>query len=378
MSHNPVQRLRTARRTARRTALLATALTLTATLAGCADAQGDQSSSASAAKSAAPGVPAERCKENQAAGPITYLTGYQYQASVGILANIAADAMGYYSDLCLNVRIKPGGGNTGSNSQLVAANTAQFASLGNDAAVLQSVAGGIDVKAVMTPGHLPIATLITMSKITSLKQLDGKTLGHHGALGPALRAMLVKAGVKIGSVRQVEVGFDPSVLPRGQVQALAAYKSNEPLQLKAMGAHIKEWNPEDYGVPGSFGTTIVNPGFAEKHPHAVEDFLRATLRAQAYCEKHGAECVGYAAKAAGSSYDVKQNEAIWKIESGLADKSTPKDRPAGYIDTDSVTAEGKTLIASGDLKKLPDVESAFDPSYLKAIYNGTKLIWPAG
>ena len=44
---------------------------------------------------------------------------------------------------------------------------------------------------------------------------------------PIITAMLEKAGVNLHSVKEVSVGYDPTILPRGQVQALTAYKSNE-------------------------------------------------------------------------------------------------------------------------------------------------------
>src|SRR5207248_1541948 len=153
-------------------------------------------------------------------------------------------------------------------------------------------------------------------------------------------------------------------------------KSNEPLLLEASGEQINEWKPEEYGIPGSFGAYVVNPDFARDHPQAVQDYLRAVLKAYAYCQDHGAECVGYTAERAESGYDVAHNEQVWDVERGLVADSTPKDQPIGYIDTTKSAAEGETLIASGELSKLPDIASAFDTSYLEAVYDGTELIWP--
>ena len=53
-------------------------------------------------------ISAARCAQNRAAGKITYLSGYQYQASASILEYVAASKLGYFSDLCLNVALAAG------------------------------------------------------------------------------------------------------------------------------------------------------------------------------------------------------------------------------------------------------------------------------
>lgn len=348
-------------------------------LAACSgDAEGsDDSAPSGSAAAEGSAISAERCAQNEAAGTITYITGYQYQSSAGILEALAADSLGYFDALCLDVEIQPGTGDTAANAQLVAAGTAQVTSLGNDAEALKAVAGGIDVTGIATWGHVPIATLMTGTDITDLTQLEGTILGHKGSLPAPLRAMLVEEGVDLDAIEQVEVGYDPTVLPRGQVQSLTGYKSNEPLLLSAMGEEVTEWNPEDYGISGSFGTIVANPAFADEHPTAVEDYLRATSKAFEYCETNGAECVGFAADVAESGYDEEHNLEIWETESALVTESTPEGSPLGFHDDALTTSEGEALFASGELDELPTVSDVFDPSFLTAIYDGTELVWPA-
>ncbi len=73
--------------------------------------------------------PAERCAANEAAGTITFLTGFDYAAASSIVDVIAADDAGYYDDLCLDVEIRPGF--SSGNYPQVASGTAQFASGGS-------------------------------------------------------------------------------------------------------------------------------------------------------------------------------------------------------------------------------------------------------
>ncbi|MCY9787069.1 ABC transporter substrate-binding protein [Nocardiopsis sp. EMB25] len=332
-----------------------------------------------AAPQAAAIVDDERCATNQDAGTITYVTGYQYQASVSILEAIAADALGYFDAVCLDVEIQPGTGDTVGNAQFVAGGTAQFTSLGNEAEILQANTNDIGVIGIATYGHVPIATLMTGPDVEELSDLEGSTLGHKGMLPAPLEAMLVADGVDLDEIEQVEVGYDPSVLPRDQVQALTGFRSNEPFLLEGMGEEYREWLPEDYGVVGSFGVMATSPEFAEENPTVVEDFLRALSRAFDYCaqEENGRECVEFAAELDGTEYDVDHNLNVWQAESSLAAGTTREGSPVGFIDLDSTEAEGETLVAAGQLDELPNLAPLFDPSYLEGVHTNGEVTWPA-
>ncbi|NAZ76436.1 ABC transporter substrate-binding protein [Kineococcus sp. T13] len=361
---------------------LRTALALGATaallLAGCSGSDGD-GGTAAPGEGRGSAVSAERCAANEAAGRITYVTGYQYQASASILDPIAAQALGYFDALCLDVQIQPGTGETAQNAQLVAAGTAQISSMSGNSDVLVNVANGVDVKAVALFGHVPIATLMTGPGITDLKQLEGTTLGQKGALPVAIEGMLRAADVDVDAITQVVVGFDPTVLVRGQVQSLTGYKSNEPLTLAALGEEVTQWNPEDRGVPGSIATTIVNPGFLAEHRGAVEDFLRAQLKAYRYCEaseEQAAECVGHAAEQAQAGYDTEHNVQVWRTEARLVDDSLPAGQVLGQIDEASVRTEGDFLVRMGQVPAAPDPASLVDADLVPSLYADGDLVWP--
>jgi ABC-type nitrate/sulfonate/bicarbonate transport system substrate-binding protein len=364
------------RRTSRLMTLAAVAAAAALSLAGCS---GSGTSTSTPAASEASAISAERCATNKAAGKITYVTGFQYQASASILDILAAKQLGYFDALCLDVEIQPGSGDTAGNAQLVAAGTATVTDLGGDSDLLLAQANGVDVTAIATYGQVPIVTLMTGTDVTDLKQLDGTTLGQKGQIPPEIAAMLVKNGVDMSSIKSVTVGYDPTILPRGQVKSLTGYKSNEPLTLKAAGDDITEWNPEDYGIPGTFGTVVANPAFATANRTATEDFLRAAFHAYTHCETNAEECVGYAAELAGggASYDVDHNVQVWQTETGRVKDSQPAGTPLGSLNPDLMAKEIAFLIDSRQLTTAPDVSAFVDPSFVSAIYSGTDLIWPA-
>lgn len=321
----------------------------------------------------------DRCAQNEAAGQITFITGFGWQASAGILEEVAADGLGYYRDLCLDVDLKPGDGNTANNAKLVAADTAQLTSVGNESEVLTARANGSDVVGIATLGHVPIATLMTMPDVTGLEQLDGTTMGTNGGLPAPIQAMLTKAGVDVASIKQVDAQRQTALLPRGQVQSLTGYRSNEPARFEDEGTKIRQWTPEKYGISGSFAAMAANKDFLADHPTAAQDFLRATLHAFEHCRGAAEECVDLAAKRDQTgAYEVDHNLDVWAIESKLVIDSTPKGQPVGSFDPAATEAEAKdTVAADAGLKSVPDLAEAFDGATMAAIHDGTTLVWPA-
>ncbi len=348
-------------------ALLAAALLAVAGLAGCGS-----SGSPSASRVV---VSPARCAANEAAGTVTYLTGFGWQADVGILDVVAAQADGYYAAECLHVVIRPGTGDPGATSELVAAGRATFGELGAPSDAITVASHGVNVVSVATYGNVPAATLLTAPTVTDLRQLEGHTLGYKGAMPPEITAMLERAGVDVAKVREVGVGYDPTILPRGQVQALTAYKSNEPIQLRDAGDRFREWDPDRYGIKGSFNVLVANRGFAARHPGAVEDFLRATFHAFTGCVAHPAPCIA-AAAAHQSGYDRHQNTEEWQVQSREVLGSLLPGRGIGAESVAQWTPEAKLLLADHLVTGTADLPSLIDPAYVHAVERGTQVTWP--
>jgi ABC-type nitrate/sulfonate/bicarbonate transport system substrate-binding protein len=332
-------------------------------------------SSASAATGSKVLVSSSRCAGNRAAGTITYLTGFGWQASAGILDPIGAQAQGFYSALCLRVDLKPGNGDPTSSSQLVAAGRATVTELGSPSDAITAVAGGIPVDAIATYGNTTASTLLTMPSVTNLRQLDGKTIGYKGAMPPIITAMLEKAGVNVPSLKEVSVGYDPTILPRGQVQGLTAYKSNEPIELRDDGYKFREWDPDSFGLRGAFNVFDVNRAWATAHPAAVEDFLRATFEAFHYCLSHATQCVDSAAKYQ-TGYPVQQNVQRWQVETGEVNRTLLAGHGVGYENQAQWEPEYHLLLADHLIKHPVQLTGIINATYVNAIYHSSALIWP--
>jgi putative hydroxymethylpyrimidine transport system substrate-binding protein len=350
------------------TVLLAAALALT----GCGGSDDPTGSTGSA-------VSAERCDQNRDAGTVTYMSGYYWQASTSILEVIAADRLGYFKDLCLDVKLQPGPGDVSQNTKLLASGRVQVGGLSQQDTMTAN-AGGLRITGISSYSDAGLDVLMTMPSVTDLAQLKGRTLGQKGWVPTGVSAMLGKAGLGPGDVKEVKVGYDPTILPRGQVDALVGFISNEPLQLEAAGTPAKVWEPKDFGVPGSIGAFAANPDFLEQHPSAAQDFLRAVFKAYDYCAApaHVEECIGYQHDLAGAESDPEHETGVWTTETKvIADSPLPG--KFGSIDEANVKALAGVISQYGGVKVSPDdAVGWFDGSFSDAVVGDDgKVVWPA-
>ncbi len=362
------------------------ALTLITAACGADDSAGTAPSTTAAGGSssvttgAGGSFPAERCDANKAAGTITFLTSFDYAAAASIIDVIAADDQGYFKAMCLDVKLQAGFST--ANVPAVSANTAQMTSLGSFSEVAVANAQDAGLVAVGIEGHTSIEELLVRNdaNITDLKQLEGKAMGIKGAIPYSLRAMLAKQGVDETKITQIEVDFNPVVLFDTDIVALPAYKSNEPGQLDANGyaGKYSSFDPGKESIPASFAVFTTSKDFAAKHPTAVADFLRASLKGFEYAAANPEAAVKASlARTDPSLFLSAEGETFrWTTERELVRSSTPAGQPVGAVDEQALQAELDALIDLGVVDKgKVDVAASIDASFMKEITDGDKVIW---
>lgn len=355
-------------------AVMAGLLTASCTSAAGAGKVGASSTGAHGAR-AQTASPAQ-CQADRAAGTVRFASPFGYDASAGIIDVYAAEKLGYFSDLCLDVDFVDVPVDE-SPYALVSAGSAQVTGEGSAADAMLGEANGSNFVGVSTYGDTSDYALLTRKGITKLTQLEGKVLAYHTVLPVVLREMLVKAGVDLAKVHLVnDQSYNPLLLVHGSFAALQAYQSNEPITLRADHAPFTLWRPAQFGVPGTFNVQVVNRSFLSAHATAVANFLRAELHAFDYCSSHPTTCVNYLAQAQGPSFAVGHGLAEWKIERGLALGHHLAGEGIGVQSEAEWAPEAKALLQYKLVSKPIDLSRAENTSIAASLYRGTTLIWP--
>jgi ABC-type nitrate/sulfonate/bicarbonate transport system substrate-binding protein len=326
------------------------------------------------------GISSERCEANKQAGKITYLTSFDFAAAAGIIDTVVAEERGYFDKMCLDVDVQSGFDT--ANIPLVSANKAQFTALGSMSEIADAQAKDGNLQAIGMLGHTAVEALAVSDKsgINDLGAVRGSTMGTLGTIPFSVRVMLVRAGVPLDSIKQVEAGFNPLALDQGSFASRPVYKSNEPRQLDAAGVKYRLFDPTSQNIAASFGVITVNKDFAKKHPTAAEDVLRAQLKGLEYAMANPNEAVDLTYKKADPKYylSVDGESYRWSTEMRLVRESTPAGKVYGYIDADEVRAEIEPLVNEvKTLQRLPELDTLYDARFIDRLYTGTTLIWPA-
>lgn len=363
-----------ARGARRALAAAAGAIVMVTSLTGCGaagHASGDVTTSAKVL------IDHASCERNRAAGTINYISGYGYSASAGQMDVFLAKELGYFDALCLDVKINASGAN---GQQLVASGQAQATALGSASDVMLAAANSRNLTAVATYGNVSPFSIFANKKIKSLKDLEGGTLGYFINLTPVASAMLHAAGVDISKVKLVKMtNYDPTVVTRGQVDAIVGYASNQPEKLRALGLPFNEFLPSDFGLGGTYNVMEMNSAFLAKHRAAAADFMRADLKALDYCLQDEQKCVklisALAAKnGQGSAFPEDQQARTWHVESGWV-RSSENGTP-GVISLPAWQSEYALVQKYGGLKHLPPLADMMDPQLVAGLYKDGKLVWP--
>ncbi len=331
--------------------------------------------------------PQDRCEANKAAGPIIYLSSFDFSASASIVDVLVANDKGYYADLCLDVQLTPSF--SVDNYPLIAANDAQFSSGGSFSEMVDFAdANDAGYVALAVEGRTGIDALITKDgAVTDLASIKGEKIGVKGAITPSVKAMLAKAGLVEGTDYETVLldGFDPKIhIEVPDIVGFPGYKSNEPKQLEAAGIPFGLFDPSDDGIPGSFGIIYTNSTFLTEFPTAAADFMRATMKglADAIADPEAAAQVAVDAIEANDNplfLSPDGEAARWRVESQLVDDSIEPGKPAGLPLLDELTAEVTEYAAIGLFDGIaPDISTMVDDSVLSAIYDSSGLvIWPS-
>lgn len=352
----------------------------------CSDDSNDTAADGPAVE-AGQAFPDERCAANEAAGTITYLSGFDFAATASIVDVVMAERNGYFDELCLDVELNPSFST--ANYPIVASNDAQFASGGSFSELVKYAdANEADLVAVAVEGRSAIDSLILKPGTAGeLEDLAGTTIGVKGALPPSVAAMLAGAGLVEGTDYETVLvdGFDPKVhIALDGIVGFPGYKSNEPGQLERAGIPFELFDPTEYDVPGSFGVLFTSRTFLDEHPSAVEDFVRAAMRGlqDAVTDPAAASAAAVELVEANGnpSFLSPEGEAFrWQTDVELLVGQTPEGTGLGIPDAELLQAEVDAYAAVGlfDDADPPDIDRRIAADPIRSVYDGADVIWPA-
>lgn len=129
----------------------------------------------------------------------------------------------------------------------------------------------------------------------------------------SLHAMLLETIRNLDKVSIIPHSYNPDDLAAGEVDAIAAYLSNEPFRLKQRGVPVNIIDPRSYGIDFYGDNLFTTEMEIRNNPERVEKVLRATLKGWRYALTHKDEIIDLIRSKYASQIDRDQLEHEAKV-----------------------------------------------------------------
>ena len=296
-----------------------------------------------------PRVPAHAASLTKVSFALNWITNVEF---AGIWA---AEQKGWWTQAGLNVSVR-GYDYTNDPVVLVGAGKYQFGFQDGASLIIARANGHIPLRAVWASGQTSPFAFITMPKsgITSVKQFKGKRIGYQAHEKYVLESMLNQEGMSLSDVKPVVVGFDPTVLLAGKVDAYLAYVTNEPIEMaQRYHVNVNIIRASDYGYNFYSDVLFTTDGLIKSNPALVAKVVSVMDRGWKYALAHPAEVAHWVVPALDKTDSISQQE---QEMTALGKLSSAPGAPVG-----TMTA-ARWNAGIGILKKYGQIKATFPPA----------------
>ena len=212
----------------------------------------------------------------------TFMAGFRAQANLPFVAAYVADQQGYFDELDLDVTIQHPSGQ-GEHIRLLLSGDVDLTTQPASEVIQRRADPGAPLVVVALFGQSGDLGYVVLedSGIESPADFAGRTVGFKSVVQAEFLALLSANGLSAGDVDLVGVGFNPVVLPEGQVDVYPVFLNNEPdILQRVMGEWIRIFQASDAGVPTLGVAYVVTEDLLadEMRREALRRFLTGTMR----------------------------------------------------------------------------------------------------
>ena len=193
----------------------------------------------------------------------------------------AALERGFYREAGLDVRIVEGGQDLDRVGEVVAGPGRYGV---HNARLVGEYLHGAPVKALAAiMQHSPVCLMSRDdSGVRTVRGLRGRRVALHPSLAPEIAAMLIAAGVNPAELDLVRHPGHMASLIHGDVDAAAAYLTNEPFLLRRAGVPVHILRPADFGIDFYSDVLFTSEDEARRFPDRARRMRDASLRGWRY------------------------------------------------------------------------------------------------
>ena len=283
----------------------------------------------------------------------------------GILGEVAADKLGYYSDLGLSLKVVPGGPNNDGIASVASGQT-NLGSISSSPSLMLARSAGIPVKCIAAGYQKHPFTYFSLKKnpVHTPKDMIGKTVGTNGTARILLRALLAKNGIPENEVKVAVIGSDLSPIMTGQVDVITGWNTSISA-LKVLGDQRVDLTLWDGGIKLYANPYYVSDSLLKTHGDLVANMIRASAKGWGWVFKNPEKAVEYLVERYPNLDKKSELEAVPLINAYSFNETTKK-YGWGAMTRENWQAQINSYAALNQFEgKTPNVDDVMTLSILK-------------
>lgn len=286
-----------------------------------------------------------------------------------------AQARKYDEQFGVRQRWIPGGPAIDTQAVVAAGRADVGITAGSDFLMLFQAEGAPVVAIGATYQRSPDGLMSLPSKpIRTPKDLIGKRIGLQQGARPAFDAILAYSGISPNQMTFVTVGFDPSPLTSGQVDAYWAYATNQPIILASRGVKPIFMYASDFGYDFYSDVLFVTQDTLAKREADLVAWLRASIKGWevsiADPVASGKAVMKYAAPGLKLADQITQS----RVQAPLMQSSLTRQKGLFWMDLGYWQKGMEVLLRTKRLSKPLDIHKAATNSLLQKAFGGKNHI----
>ncbi len=300
----------------------------------------------------------------------TFMAGFRAQANLPFVAAYVADQEGYFDELGLDVTIQHPSGQ-GEHIRLLLSGDVDLTTQPASEVIQRRADPGAPLVVVALFGQSGDLGYVVLedSGIESPADFAGRTVGFKSVVQAEFLALLNANGLSADDVELVGVGFNPVVLPEGQVDVYPVFLNNEPdILQRVMGESIRIFQAGDAGVPTLGVTYVVTEDLLadETRREALRRFLTATMRGVQFALADPAAAIEATRAFISEEADLLHERFLLETDLANATSELTRDNGLGWFTEAQFQALHDVLREFGGIEQDVEIADILDRTVLES------------
>ena len=280
-----------------------------------------------------------------------------------------AESKGYFAARGVESSLIHGGPNTPAVVQVLAAGDGNVGISASELDIIKANQEGSDfvVIAAMYQKNPLGLTWMTATGIETVQDLVGKRIGGPQGDQVQIDALFKVNGLAPDDYEFIPMGFDPQPLVDGEMDAIASYVTNQPIQLRVQGLDVSAKPYSDFGLPSYGDILFASRAWLDENHDLVVAYLAALLQGAMDNRADPTESLPILLESYAADAEISEEAAALANPEYIALMDSPYTDEHGILSVDPARMGDEVLpvLETAGETDLPTVEEFLDTSFLE-------------